>query len=310
LGSIVSPGTYTKVTVDAAGLVTVGGSISLIDVTTALGYTPVSTTSGTTNFLPKYYAVTSLTPSQVSDDGVTITMGTVANATLRVNGGTASMYIGQLSDSIGYSGLAISSGISTSNFCLAANITTGTIINANATKAVFFNVGNVNYASVTSSGIAASNISATPTANFISKADANGTLDSWAKKGKIYIPFYSGANFTTPYSFVLGSKMLNFSTSFGALPDALSYGYNQWYLTFVIVIATNNWTLQLNNYTDSELVTSVTLTPGINALRIFLPLGSSAGQLKPADKLYYITLTPIAGGTTCSLGSVDIVGTP
>jgi hypothetical protein len=179
LGSIVSPGTYTKVTVDAAGLVTVGGSISLIDVTTALGYTPVSTTSGTTNFLPKYYAVTSLTPSQVSDDGVTITMGTVANATLRVNGGTASMYIGQLSDNTGYSGLAVSSGISTSNFCFAADVTAGTVVNANAGKTVFFNVGNVNYASVTNTGIAASNISATPGAGTIPKADGSATLNSW-----------------------------------------------------------------------------------------------------------------------------------
>lgn len=45
----VTAGTYTKVTVDAKGRVTVGTSLSSSDVTTALGYTPVSTTGTAAN---------------------------------------------------------------------------------------------------------------------------------------------------------------------------------------------------------------------------------------------------------------------
>lgn len=45
-------GTYTKVTVDAKGRVTVGASLASSDVTTALGYTPLNpTTSQTANFV-------------------------------------------------------------------------------------------------------------------------------------------------------------------------------------------------------------------------------------------------------------------
>ncbi len=45
----VSAGTYSKVTVDTKGRVTVGSSINSSDVTTALGYTPANSTSGFAN---------------------------------------------------------------------------------------------------------------------------------------------------------------------------------------------------------------------------------------------------------------------
>jgi hypothetical protein len=60
----VSAGTYSKVTVNAKGLVTVGANIASSDVTTALGYTPVST------------AVLSTTNSFITDASITTTSTT------------------------------------------------------------------------------------------------------------------------------------------------------------------------------------------------------------------------------------------
>jgi len=163
-------------------------SLTSGQVITALGYTPVQGT-GSNGVVPKFTSTAStITASQISDDGSTVSIGTIANAVVRVNGGTTSVYIGQLSDNTGYAGFAVApGGISNSNFVIACNITTGTILNANSGKTIYFNVANVNYASVTSAGIAAINISATPGASKIPIADGSGTLNSWVTRAASYV---------------------------------------------------------------------------------------------------------------------------
>ena len=167
--------------------------ITSTQVINALGYTPGAgngtvTGSGNSGYIPKWTSTTALGNSQITDDGSTVTVGTIANAILRVNAGSTSWYIGQLSDNTGYSGMAVASGgITNANYVLAANVTTGTILNANATKTVYFNIGNVNYASVSNTGIAASNITATPTASKIPIADGSGTLNSWVNRAASYV---------------------------------------------------------------------------------------------------------------------------
>jgi len=136
--------------------------------------------SGSANVVPKFTSAHVVGNSQISDDGTTMTLGNTTNALTKITGGTGYLLCGQLSDATAYGGCAFDqSTLNTGTFGIAGNVTTGTILNANAGKTVLFNVGNVNYASVTSAGISASNISATPTASAIPKADGSGTLNSW-----------------------------------------------------------------------------------------------------------------------------------
>lgn len=77
----VTAGTYTKVTVDAKGRVTVGASLASSDVTTALGFTPYNATNpngyitATTNALTNYYTISQ------SDARYPLTNGTGASGT-------------------------------------------------------------------------------------------------------------------------------------------------------------------------------------------------------------------------------------
>lgn len=65
----VTAGTYTKVTVDAKGRVTVGANLALADVTTALGFTPVNKAGDTMNGALNWATTVSLASAATTDIG-------------------------------------------------------------------------------------------------------------------------------------------------------------------------------------------------------------------------------------------------
>lgn len=95
----VTAGTYTKVTVDAKGRVTVGASLASADVTTALGFTPYSSAN------PSGYTSNTGTVTSVSGDGtvsgLTLT-GTVTGSGSLTLGGTLALTSGQVTTALGF----------------------------------------------------------------------------------------------------------------------------------------------------------------------------------------------------------------
>jgi hypothetical protein len=186
--------TYSDVGADAAGAAAAraapgtcsGGQF--VSATTTSGVTcatpagsgNVSTTGLTINRLAKAGSSTALVDSHVTDDGTTVTVGGFSSEVFKWSNGTISALMGELSDVGGWVGLALNSNsLAVAQVALYANLTTGTVVNAPSGKTVFFNFANTNYASVSSAGIAASNITATPGASKIVMSDANSTVDSW-----------------------------------------------------------------------------------------------------------------------------------
>jgi hypothetical protein len=186
--------TYSDVGADAAGAAAAraapgtcsGGQF--VSATTTSGVTcatpagsgNVSTTGLTINRLAKAGSSTALTDSHVTDDGTTVTVGGFSSDVLKWSNGTISALLGELSDVGGWVGLAFNSNsLAVAQVALYANLTTGTVVNAPSGKTVYFDIANTNYASVSSAGIAASNITSTPGASKIPIADGSGKLDGW-----------------------------------------------------------------------------------------------------------------------------------
>ena len=171
----------------------------------------VSTSGLTTNRLAKAGSSTALVDSQCSDDGTSTTCGTATNALFTAQGGTSHWTCGQLSDNTNWAGCqGNGTGLANANYAIAQNQSTGTAIGAPAGKTIYFNVNNVNYASVTTAGIAASNISATPGAGTIAQGDGSGTLNNWITKPALY-----GATNGSGYSTAIDSswtEVLYFTT--------------------------------------------------------------------------------------------------
>ena len=172
--------TYSSVGADAAGAATTAVNAAV---------------NGTNNYVAKFTGTNSIRNSQISDDGTTVTIGTASGT---------SVSIGPLSDATTWRGIAINGGApSTGNYAIAENQTAGTTVNTPSGKTVFFNVGNTNYASVTSAGIAASNITATPGASKVVQSDASGTVNAWVTLDHITATYFG--NNTADYSAAGGS---------------------------------------------------------------------------------------------------------
>lgn len=84
----VTAGTYTKVTVDAKGRVTVGASLAGSDVTTALGYTPTNKAGDTLNGALNWATTVSIAAAATTD------LGGAASNSITVTGNTAITALG------------------------------------------------------------------------------------------------------------------------------------------------------------------------------------------------------------------------
>lgn len=87
----VTAGTYTKVTVDAKGRVTVGAALASSDVTTALTYTPVNKAGDTLNGTINWAATVSITAAATTD------LGGAASNSITVTGNTTITALGTAS---------------------------------------------------------------------------------------------------------------------------------------------------------------------------------------------------------------------
>ena len=84
----VTSGTYTKVTVDAKGRVTVGASLASSDITTALSYTPLNKAGDTLNGALNWASTVSITAAATTD------LGGAASNSITVTGNTTITALG------------------------------------------------------------------------------------------------------------------------------------------------------------------------------------------------------------------------
>jgi phage-related tail fiber protein len=135
----VTAGTYTKVTVDAKGRVTVGASLASSDVTTALGYTPLNKAGDTLNGALNWASTVSITAASTTD------IGGAASNSITVTGNTTITALGTASAGaerwVTFSGTPILTHNATSLILpTSANITA-----AAGDSAVFMSLGGGNW---------------------------------------------------------------------------------------------------------------------------------------------------------------------
>lgn len=122
----VVPGTYTKIIVDAKGRVTAGASLTSSDITNALGFTPVDSSTSARSVAPADTTVQQITLSgDVTGSGTTSIVGTLVPV------GTAGTYVSVTTDEKG----RVTAGSSTQNWDTIASTPT-TIAGYGITNAV------------------------------------------------------------------------------------------------------------------------------------------------------------------------------
>lgn len=166
----VTAGTYTKVTVDAKGRVTVGANLAGSDVTTALGYTPVNKAGDTMNGALNWASTVSLVAASTTD------LGGAASNSVTVTGNTAITALGTAP--AGAERWVTFTGTPTLTYNASSLIlpTSANIVAAAGDSAVFLSLGGGNWRCVGYARADGTALSATPSSDPTKLPLAGGTL--------------------------------------------------------------------------------------------------------------------------------------